>query len=670
MKFASQKQALAVSVVAALILAACGGGGGSQSAQVASPSAQPDAVPTSNSKPAGVFITEVANQPYYNVTSWFEIYNNSGHAISLSDYLVRARSVNPGTGVAGPVEIFVLPQQTLNSGSRIVVAGKASAGLVNSANVVYIADAQGNIPSWTGGSGFIELLSAGQTLDFIRMGLDTTAPTSVAGWTGPAVTAMSNTTSTSMPAYGNVPNSMNQSIVRLDSNFTQTHSAADWTTVNFATPGGPNDVPAGVVDSDNDGIPDSAKVAGGTFNGIDLYGMGARRGQRDMFVQVDYMDHSAHNDPGIILQKRALDNVVAAFLPHNIHIHFDAGTLFSASFSTANYNLGALNNQHPFTACVGNNQYAPGVNNTSGCTDIYTIKASTFDYRRSSIFRYMLMGYSQSNPPQAGGSSGVAEIMGPNFLITLGNWGLVTTTTADVNAVVNYQAATIMHEMGHTLGLLHGGYEDTNYKPNYLSIMNYMYQLNGVPDASGAVPAGHGISEINERYYLYQWELQHGPSTDIVPGVANSSFMRYNMHNGPATTTFNLDYSNGSGAALSESALVESNVVGRTPATGAFADWDLSGSQTPGTLSSMHIVDQAGDTAYDTNMQDFDDWSNLVLAFARYPESHFAGASQKSASSSNSSTPTVRFNPVSNPRMPAVAEEPLSAAALAHMRGN
>ncbi len=30
-----------------------------------------------------------------------------------------------------------------------------------------------------------------------------------------------------------------------------------------------------------------------------------------------------------------------------------------------------------------------------------------------------------------------------------------------------------MHELGHNLGLRHGGMDDLNCKPNYLSVMNY-----------------------------------------------------------------------------------------------------------------------------------------------------------------------------------------------------
>jgi hypothetical protein len=40
------------------------------------------------------------------------------------------------------------------------------------------------------------------------------------------------------------------------------------------------------------------------------------------------------------------------------------------------------------------------------------------------------------------------------------------------------RAGTIMHELGHNLGLRHGGVDHENYKPNHLSIMSYLNQLD------------------------------------------------------------------------------------------------------------------------------------------------------------------------------------------------
>jgi hypothetical protein len=71
-------------------------------------------------------------------------------------------------------------------------------------------------------------------------------------------------------------------------------------------------------------------------------------------------------------------------------------------------------------------------------------------------------------------SSGISRGIGASDLIvSLGSF------TNGVGSV-DEQAGTLMHELGHNLGLHHGGGDDTNYKPNYLSIMSYGFQLGGV----------------------------------------------------------------------------------------------------------------------------------------------------------------------------------------------
>jgi hypothetical protein len=55
----------------------------------------------------------------------------------------------------------------------------------------------------------------------------------------------------------------------------------------------------------------------------------------------------------------------------------------------------------------------------------------------------------------------------PGSDYVLGLTGLFTN-----GATVDEQAMVLMHELGHNLGLGHGGFEDREHKPNYLSIMN------------------------------------------------------------------------------------------------------------------------------------------------------------------------------------------------------
>jgi hypothetical protein len=69
------------------------------------------------------------------------------------------------------------------------------------------------------------------------------------------------------------------------------------------------------------------------------------------------------------------------------------------------------------------------------------------------------------------GSSGNSEIQGNDFVISLGSF------TGGVGNIVE-QESTLMHELGHTLGLNHGGSAATpNCKPNFLSVMNWGMQF-------------------------------------------------------------------------------------------------------------------------------------------------------------------------------------------------
>jgi hypothetical protein len=70
------------------------------------------------------------------------------------------------------------------------------------------------------------------------------------------------------------------------------------------------------------------------------------------------------------------------------------------------------------------------------------------------------------------GVSGRAELPGNDVVVSLGRWDVRGGT-------VDQQAGTFMHELGHNLGLRHGGGDDINCKPNYLSVMSYTRQNTG-----------------------------------------------------------------------------------------------------------------------------------------------------------------------------------------------
>jgi hypothetical protein len=357
--------------------------------------------------------------------------------------------------------------------------------------------------------------------------------------------------------------------------------------VSWSTPGGRNDVPSTTQDSDGDGIPDSAEVAGGTFAGIDLYAMGSRTNQIDVFIEVDQMDST---DPGIIVRKEALQKMVDVFALKNVHIHFDAGNLFAPSFSIQDFNLGQGVSVVPYEKCTHMDMSICSSNLTFRKT-IYDWKDENMDLRRRPVFHYALFANSQNTNGSAG-SSGLAETPGNDLIISLGSWGLSVNIANDLNKVINFQASTLMHEFGHNLGLNHGGNEALNYKPNYLSVMNYMYQLNGLdPDPTSST--AH-----------LRWRREKGDGTPALCNLVASPC--------GVPSQFVMDYSNGSSASLSEAGLNESANLGRGSNGGAYADWDLNGLLTSGAISKDLNLNGQIETH-----SDYDDWSNLYYPFVR-----------------------------------------------------
>jgi hypothetical protein len=55
-----------------------------------------------------------------------------------------------------------------------------------------------------------------------------------------------------------------------------------------------------------------------------------------------------------------------------------------------------------------------------------------------------------------------------------------------------------MHELGHNLGLRHGGADDTNFKPGYASVMNYAFQMSGITRGGerGVLDYSRGTSPV------------------------------------------------------------------------------------------------------------------------------------------------------------------------------
>lgn len=324
----------------------------------------------------------------------------------------------------------------------------------------------------------------------------------------------------------------------------------------------------GGVDTDGDGLLDSWETGGVTIDGgagpmfIDLPAMGADPNKKDIFIHLDWMQDATHNTK---LDPAALKKVVDAFAAQNINMHIDQGPDSIMNYAT-NATWGALSKAKalPYQASIGTFDASGNYDWTA----FQAIKDANFTPTgRTPIFHYVISANRYGNS----GSSGISRgIKGSDLIVSLGfvNW--------PNNAVkIQSQAGTLMHELGHNLGLRHGGSDDTNYKPNYLSIMNYSFQFGGV----------------------------------IKGGVAGT-----------------LDYSEQTVDTLNENALVETTGLGPTAAGyGTYRYCPTTNSQVfvgnantgldwncDGVITGTVAVDINKNGAK-TNLTGFNDWPNLVF---------------------------------------------------------
>jgi len=465
-----------------------------------------------------------------------------------------------------------LPAKTIPSGGYLVImtkdifsfSGNPSYNL--NPNVVILSAADF---TWSSG-GYLELLDAGVTADFVRFGSNTKTPTTAGEWgagSGPALTTT---------GYGE---SISRDATNLD-----TDAASDWSYNTLASMGGPNDITC-ATDADSDGIPDCTETAGATYAGMDIYAMGARTGQKDLFIEIDYMDPAGRpgeDVQGMVPQREALEKVRDAFLAQGIHVHFDAGDSIdqSSGIDPADFDLGG-GEAVPFAEEV--DFYDNSV------ASILDYKAQYLGVERRSLFYYMLLAYSRTGYVAGSfGSSGASEVLGNDILVTIGHWGHSRVDSLETNKLINNQAGTIMHEFGHSLGLGHGGDDEINDKPNYISVMNYLYQIAGLPDIG---------NDEGDRQYADKFT----GNTNCDIGLTNSPFGSY--------LNFKIDYSDGTSIDLDENVgITESVGFGRPGSVGV--DFNCDG-DTSDVLTNFEVN---GNGTLEV-LGDHDDWSNIQYFF-------------------------------------------------------
>ncbi len=208
-------------------------------------------------------------------------------------------------------------------------------------------------------------------------------------------------------------------------------------------------------DTDGDGLLDRWEKKGYDHDGdgkvdVKLHKMGANWKYKDIFIAYAWMEKGPSETKSHKPSAKVLNDVKKAFKnapvknPNGqtgIKVHFD--------------NRGGV----PFDSDLN-----------PVWTEFDAIMDPLVSEAERVIFHRMLNAFAYGGGSSSGLSRGIPA---SDFIESLGKFPSNPGTRIE-------RAGTIMHELGHNLGLRHGGPDDVNYKPNHLSVMSYFNQLVGL----------------------------------------------------------------------------------------------------------------------------------------------------------------------------------------------
>ncbi len=210
------------------------------------------------------------------------------------------------------------------------------------------------------------------------------------------------------------------------------------------------------ADTDGDGLLDGDEVLG-TVRGLDLPAMGVNPRRKDLLVEMDWTDEAADCPQHSHRPTTEVIDRVRAF--------YAAAPVSNPDGSTGIHFIADVGQGGPF---IGGNFIAIPGGVTSNLGDPYrAYKAANFATNRQGYFRYQLHGHRTSTDSMAV-YDGIAALNGDDSIVAM-----------RCERHVSYAVIVIVHELGHNLGLGHGGADDRNWKPNYNSIMNMRF-VNGL----------------------------------------------------------------------------------------------------------------------------------------------------------------------------------------------
>jgi uncharacterized repeat protein (TIGR01451 family) len=314
---------------------------------------------------------------------------------------------------------------------------------------------------------------------------------------------------------------------------------------------------AGNGDRDGDGLLDSWETNGIDFDGngsIDLplnqAPYNANPNRKDIFMEIDYMScaaggcaagdtHSHQPAAG------ALNDVTNAFASAPVgNPDGSFGVTFHPMLDEAIPEI----NQVTFSTDVAGpnndfNDIKDGTNQTCNSDGHFGTVADRTSSDCAAIlgakrlfFQYAVFGHSYTENPSSSGISELDPKGGNDLMVTLGGFSAAGIATAGGQRVAD--ASTLMHELGHNLGLHHGGGDDTNCKPNYLSIMNYTLQFPTLDPNRPMTYSSSALPALNENALLPA--ITGATGRNIVYGQNGNATVA------PADGPINWDGSNGS----------------------------------------------------------------------------------------------------------------------------